>query len=349
MRLTCPNCDAQYEVDDRAIPESGRDVQCSNCGHAWFQLPPDAEARLQEAARQGTQVQDAAEQDTAVQDAAVQDTAAGDYLPESTAGVDTAADFDPESFDAESAEAPLPEPPPAAAAPSGMERRRRELDEGVLNVLREEAERETAARKAEGGGLETQTELGLEAPGSALPAAEITRRSGEREETPAPEAAAAEEAPREAESEPPREVAAAAPEAPAVPRRPAAAEGRNDATGSRRDLLPDIEEINSTLRANSERERGEPGGMAAAEAPAERRRGFRLGFGLVLGLVALLLLAYTSAPRIVAKWPAAGPAMQSYVAAVDRGRVWLDGQMQTAVRMLRPVGAAGDGGAEDGN
>lgn len=44
MRLMCPNCDAEYEVDASAIPESGRDVQCSNCGHAWFQLHPDLEA-----------------------------------------------------------------------------------------------------------------------------------------------------------------------------------------------------------------------------------------------------------------------------------------------------------------
>ena len=39
MRINCPNCEAQYEVEDRLIPEGGRDVQCSNCGHAWFQYP----------------------------------------------------------------------------------------------------------------------------------------------------------------------------------------------------------------------------------------------------------------------------------------------------------------------
>ncbi|MEM9343589.1 MAG: zinc-ribbon domain-containing protein [Pseudomonadota bacterium] len=37
MRLTCPNCDTQYEVDSSMIPPSGRDVQCSNCGWTWFQ------------------------------------------------------------------------------------------------------------------------------------------------------------------------------------------------------------------------------------------------------------------------------------------------------------------------
>jgi predicted Zn finger-like uncharacterized protein len=38
MRLICPNCGAQYEVDDRVIPENGRDVQCSACGHGWYQM-----------------------------------------------------------------------------------------------------------------------------------------------------------------------------------------------------------------------------------------------------------------------------------------------------------------------
>lgn len=37
MRLICPNCDAQYDIADDAIPEGGRDVQCSSCSHTWFQ------------------------------------------------------------------------------------------------------------------------------------------------------------------------------------------------------------------------------------------------------------------------------------------------------------------------
>ncbi len=48
MRLICPNCDAEYEVDDAAIPDAGRDVQCSNCGHAWFQIPPEIELALEQ-------------------------------------------------------------------------------------------------------------------------------------------------------------------------------------------------------------------------------------------------------------------------------------------------------------
>jgi len=42
MRLTCPNCGAQYDVPDAAIPEAGREVQCSACGEAWAQHRPEA-------------------------------------------------------------------------------------------------------------------------------------------------------------------------------------------------------------------------------------------------------------------------------------------------------------------
>ncbi len=37
MRLICPNCEAQYDVANEAIPPGGRDVQCSSCQQTWFQ------------------------------------------------------------------------------------------------------------------------------------------------------------------------------------------------------------------------------------------------------------------------------------------------------------------------
>jgi len=40
MRLGCPGCGAQYEVDAASVPDEGRDVQCSACGHGWFQYAP---------------------------------------------------------------------------------------------------------------------------------------------------------------------------------------------------------------------------------------------------------------------------------------------------------------------
>ena len=48
MRLICPNCGAQYEIDVTLLPEEGRDVQCSNCRHAWYQRGPDIESVQEE-------------------------------------------------------------------------------------------------------------------------------------------------------------------------------------------------------------------------------------------------------------------------------------------------------------
>jgi predicted Zn finger-like uncharacterized protein len=36
MRLTCPNCDAEYEVPDGMMPAAGRHVQCTACHTRWF-------------------------------------------------------------------------------------------------------------------------------------------------------------------------------------------------------------------------------------------------------------------------------------------------------------------------
>jgi predicted Zn finger-like uncharacterized protein len=128
MRLICPNCEAEYEVDDAAIPDIGRDVQCSNCGHAWFQLPPEIELALEQ------------------EDELFGASGAADPLP----------DLDEDD---------APPPPPMTDAP------KRSIDENLMAILREEAEREAAARKADTAPIETQTEMGLSAPAAAAAAA----------------------------------------------------------------------------------------------------------------------------------------------------------------------------------
>jgi predicted Zn finger-like uncharacterized protein len=39
MQLTCPNCNAKYNIADGAIPPSGRTARCSACGTKWWAMP----------------------------------------------------------------------------------------------------------------------------------------------------------------------------------------------------------------------------------------------------------------------------------------------------------------------
>ena len=37
MIIQCQNCKKKFQIDDLAIPENGRKVQCGNCGTQWIQ------------------------------------------------------------------------------------------------------------------------------------------------------------------------------------------------------------------------------------------------------------------------------------------------------------------------
>jgi hypothetical protein len=158
------------------------------------------------------------------------------------------------------------------------------VDDSVLAILREEAEREATARRSEARPLETQPDLGIDA---AAP------------------------------------VAAAAAAAAAVA---ADADGRPSA---RRDLFPDVEEINSTLRP-SEFQVEEPETVEAAPPPPEPRRGFRSGFLTVMAIAMLAAALYIVAPRLGSMVPALEGPLGSYVAAIDGLRLQLDGLMRSA-------------------
>ncbi len=296
MRLVCPNCDAKYEVPDDAIPDGGRDVQCSACGHAWFQLPPDVEA--------------AAEEEAAL---------FGDDLPasaEATAWPEEEADTDDEALAAAIGAAVAGETAPAIAAEVGTAAEtaatapRQELDEDIRAVLREEAEREAEARRIEAqragarraeaeGQMQVQPDLGVEAPaptpaGAAMSATQrrLAMLKGEDPDAPPPE-----------------------------PPKPAA----------RRDLLPDVEEINSTLQP----------GDAALDAEVDalpdltrQRSSFRSGFFMVILLLVIATAIYIMAPQLAEQFPSLKGYLDSYVAFVDALRIWLNAKMDAATAML---------------
>lgn len=309
MRLTCPNCAAEYEVPEDVIPPEGRDVQCSNCGQTWFQaaagetaaaepladtLAEDAPAPAEAAAEPEQDAAAGAPQqapDEAAEDAA-------EPAPERGGIEEEAADFfadsrqdGPDSFAQDAAE-DIPQTP---AEPQPQ--RARGLDPALTDILREEAEREASLRAAESQSLETQPDLGLEE--ATAPEDEAARRSRQARDRMA-----------RIRGEDPRRLAAAE-------------------SGSRKELLPDIEEINSTLRSGGS---AAPAPQAAAEAPPVRRKNsFARGFSLSLIAALVMVLIYDNAALIAEKVPLADSALGSYVSWVDQMRLWLDAQAKTLI------------------
>jgi len=283
MRLICPNCDAQYEVDASLIPDSGRDVQCSDCGHVWFQAPDMGEFGI------APDDDDLAAVLPPGADAATQAPAPAPAAP-FRATPDNEAPDDEERDDEE------PEPDPQVL-------RRHNLDESLLAVLREEAERETRARaeetaRAAGRGIEMQPELGL-AQIETAPRLRIRPRAAP------PPAAAADD-----DIDLPE---ALAPEGTTTP----------GLRQSRRDLLPDIDRINSTLDASNANRSG-AAAVQVPDAPERSRSGFRRGFVTMLVIGATLWGAYAEADRLTAAMPQAAPLIDSFVGVVDKARAGLE-------------------------
>jgi predicted Zn finger-like uncharacterized protein len=235
MRLVCPNCDAQYELDDTAIPPVGREVQCSACDHIWFQPNPDVPPL-------------------------------------------------PRVVEVEAWPRPLPaqEPLPDKAAPEPEEQAplHRFIDANVLAVLREEAEREAAARRAE-----------------------VAAQSGPADALPPP---------------PPPPVYQPPEPAPAAP--PAT-------------VLPDVEAINSTLRART-RARREPA-TSKRRMDREERKAFTTGFTLVIVLAVLLTAIYVFSPSLIQVVPALAEPLQAYRDLVDGFRESINSSMEGAANALR--------------
>lgn len=216
---------------------------------------------------------------------------------------------------------------------------RRPLDEAVMSVLREEAERELSARRSSPD-VDPAPVAPDPLPRSRPAAREMTRRpvtdlAGDMISDAQPAIggiAAGDGAAREVAASGSGGGGATAGLAP-----------RDQSRSSRRDLLPDIEWINSTLQSA-------PSGSTSAytpNTPAEldivirpKRTGFRGGFTTVLIFGAVLAGIYIMAPTIAEKVPALDPSLKTYVALVDAGRLWVNDLMQRSLDGLqeKPAG-----------
>jgi len=274
MRLTCPNCKAQYEVEDAVVPPEGRDVQCSSCGTTWFQYPASVALQMR------------------------------------------AADIDDDDDDDDRPGAAAPESAPGPGAGSAAGSAGQRLDRTVLDVLRQEAERELAERRRAQPGIATQADLGLLArPRSRGPAA--TARP------PSDLAGAANGAGAGSGGDPKGASGAGSRSGSGVVAGAAPSGGDSPAGGSRGELLPDIEELSSTLAAHP---------PSASEAPAaiqpeevQRGREFRRGVSAVLLVIAVLLALYMMAPTLGEMVPPLAGALAGYVAMIDALRATISG------------------------
>ncbi|MFY0308947.1 zinc-ribbon domain-containing protein [Leisingera sp. D0M16] len=308
MRLTCPNCAAQYEVPEDVIPAEGRDVQCSNCGQTWFQAAagaaaaePPLEDTLEEDAPQAPEAASPAPS-AAIEEPEPETPSTAPEVDAEPAEPETAAaDLDrgeEEEAEQPSAEAHADTQEPAAHPEEEAEpqpQKARGLDPALTDILREEAEREASLRAAESQSLETQPDLGLDE--ATAPEDEAARRSRQARDRMA-----------RIRGEDPRQLAAAE-------------------SGSRKELLPDIEEINSTLRSAGS---AAPAPQAASEEPPVRRKNnFARGFSLSLIAALVMVMVYDNASLIAERVPQADSALSSYVSWVDQLRLWLDAQVKS--------------------
>lgn len=298
MRLVCPRCKAEYEVGDSAIPPTGRDVQCSACGHIWLQAPvggwPEETGPDQgepEAAEDAGE--EAGEADDSPLPQAEPETSADEPPPEASLDVTTepappGQDVAVEPTDsAEDAEAQQDREQPPRRNPAASPE--------VIAILREEAEREARARRRGNmAGLEVQSDLGLaDAPPPLRPAP-----PGEDASTPPP---------RGLDRLP------AIDEIDTASLRPAPRRSLSGATG------PSKAAVSAAAM---------PGGGA-------RRRGrYRAGFLLSVAIATVAALVYARSGDIAAALPEAGPAIQAYAAGIDDLRLRLDDIMRAAAAAL---------------
>jgi predicted Zn finger-like uncharacterized protein len=210
---------------------------------------------------------------------------------------------------------PTEEEAAAVAIPKNEERveiptqpQRKEIDPAVTDILRQEAKHEAKIRKQENTSLESQPGLGLD---------------DDVEDAAARRAHEARERVARMRGELIKATASAA------------------ALGSRRDLLPDIEKINSTLRSTNDRqfETDETGA-----APSRKKRGFKRGFVAVVIIAIISAVVYIFAPDIAKAVPQVDPYLSNFVILVDQARTWLDGQLQGLAKWLDATAASQNNG-----
>lgn len=276
------------------IPPEGRDVQCSNCSTTWYQ-PGRRTDRQPEAgvtpppSGPPPEPRPEPQPEPQPEDAA---TAPEDKDPTLVPPPEPEPEPEPEvppepEPEPEAEPEPEGQPAPAAATTRPM---RREIAPAVLDILRAEADREARLRQAEARPVETQDEMPLDAATAKTDSPTARADLDDAVDVFAADATTTE--------------------------RPVAA----------RDLFPDIEQINSSLRDTADRsgDEADASDIDTLDLAPRRRRGTRLGFLLTMAMAAAGLALYGNADWVATRLPGLVPVLDSYVAWVDAARIWLD-------------------------
>lgn len=357
MRIICPSCATAYDIPARAIPADGREVQCSACTHAWYQLPladPDPVGPDTAPAIAGETAPSAPA--PAAMDVPRLREALRGSAPKPGAPVEPAAE------DADEAEPDdLPLPP------------RRRLNPEVLEVLRAEADFEAQARRRAAGAAAAPDKpaappkAGPTGPDPVLPdppwkkqpvngiqdrlrrlqaaqSAQSVRGSarwepGEEhdqanEQTAAPVPGTVHPAPPPSAPGPAPAPAGATAEpaqgAPVSVNDPTASNGHLPIpvaapANPRRAGLPVVSMTGRELALYVQRQE-------------EERRGFRWGFAVSAGLFTLAAALYLSAPALAAAFPASAPLLDLVIAGGKNLRDVFILALQSLLDRLGPPG-----------
>ena len=294
MRLICPNCGAQYDVSDDAIPKGGRDVQCSNCTNTWFQTDkPIATKVTSKGLLQPVPM-------TPEESIPSDDVARATVAPPSPSPVPRPKSPEMGSGgQADHSDGPRHRPStPIVPNP---------LNSAVAEILRDEARREG---HVPGGGNSKPPATQAPRTGAAIDVDETRKRIALMTE---------QEGGRRSQKA--DDVAKSSTTDEAIK---TLASGGGTTPNLR--AIPDINEINAALRARAEA--SDTSGLNADEKrEAVQRRGFRRGFFGVLVLIALAITPYFFASEITEALPQTQSYMASYVLTIDQARVWLETQL----------------------
>lgn len=313
MRLICPRCGAQYEIEAGAIPPAGRDVECSACDHVWRAMPEaesfDPSARpslsrplsesvieiLREEAARELEVR-AAERRTRRAAERAGELAAGLAGPDGPEHAGPTADAEGNA--------------PAVPAPEG---------------ITDDADGRTGGREDPANRSEAASMAGASLPGLQGPADGDPRTAAISPVL--PDGQTSEPSGRD-DRESPGSGVAAGPEIAVTTRRP------RSSSEDEMPRRPHPADADDAAFGTASRGKALPVQVSLTGKSARARRRHATGFNVAVMIALVAVALYALAPRMADQGPL-GATLAGWRTEVDRGRDWLSLQGEAVTDSLR--------------